>query len=127
MLETYEEYLKNRNKEDSKANWICWRIEIYGYSKEKALKRAESQYFPIPTVNQQQTVIGLNIRHLRKQEGLTQKKLTELLELNDNLLVCRWEKGLYIPDAIQTQKVADFFGVSVSKLLNYPFYNDKKG
>ncbi len=60
--------------------------------------------------------IGVNIRTLREQKGLTQRALA------DNVLVSfqaisAWERGLSIPDLENAVRLADYFGVSMDALL----------
>ena len=124
MLEQYEEYLERTKKKDCKLSWIDWKMEVFQYSKEKAFKRAESQYFPLSKIDMEQTLIGLNIKYLRKKKNLTQVEMNDILKL-DKMLLMRWEKGIYIPDSLQTQMLADFFEVSVSDLINKRLFDEK--
>ena len=126
MLETYEEYLQRTNREDNKFSWMHWKIEVYGYSKEKAQKRAESQYYPLSTVDLEQTNIGLNIKYLRKEKGITQIDLMKEIGLSDHMLISRWERGIYIPDASQTKLLADYFNVKFDELIKEKLYERKK-
>ena len=100
-MESYEEYLERTTKKDSKESWIQWKIDIYQYSKEKAKKRAESQYYPIFIEDQQQSLIGLNIKYLRKIHGMTQTDLMRALNSTDTSIIGRWERGIYMPTASQ--------------------------
>ena len=118
MLESYEEYLKRKDLPDKKESWISWKMDIYQYPKEKARKRAESQYYPLSPVDLEQTLVGLNIKHLRKLHGYTQKTLANQLGYKESLIINRWEKGIYIPDASQLNKLSTVFNISISDLLN---------
>ena len=121
MLESYEDYLIRTNKPDIKESWINWKIEVYQYPKEKARKRAESQYYPLSPIDYQQTVIGLNIAYLRTKKGMSKAKLAREFNLND-MLVHRWESGEYIPDASQIKMLSEFFKVSQSDILKKHLY-----
>jgi len=124
MLESYEEYLKRTNKPDKKESWINWKIEVYQYTKEKARKRAETQYYPISPIDFQQTVIGLNIVYLRAKNGMSQKKLATMFNLGD-MVIHRWETGEYIPDASQINTLSRIFDVSQSDLLTKHLYEEE--
>lgn len=117
MLESYEDYLKRLGLEDKKESWINWKIDVYQYTKEKARKRAESQYYPLSPIDLEQTTIGLNIHYLRKMKGFTLVEMSKELNISDNCLISRWERGIYIPDASQTQMLSDYFNVKAADLM----------
>lgn len=60
---------------------------------------------------------GLFITELRKQKGLTQKNLAELLKVTDKA-VSRWETGKGLPETSLLKPLSDILGVSVSELLS---------
>lgn len=60
---------------------------------------------------------GLFITELRKQKGLTQKILAELLKVTDKA-VSRWETGKGLPETSLLKPLSDILGVSVSELLS---------
>ena len=64
--------------------------------------------------------IGLsgNIRALRKERGLTQEQLAEVLGVTVGA-VHKWESGLNMPDILLLIRMADFFDTSVDALLGY--------
>ncbi len=59
---------------------------------------------------------GKFISKLRKEKNLTQKELSENLNVSDKA-VSRWETGKGFPDVISLLALSDFFGVSVNELL----------
>lgn len=62
--------------------------------------------------------IAENIRTFRKQRGLTQEKLAEVLGVTTGA-VHKWEAGMSIPELGLIVDMADFFDVSVDALLGY--------
>ena len=62
--------------------------------------------------------IGENIRSLRKEKGITQEKLAELLGVTSQS-VSRWESGAGYPDMDQLPGLASLFEVSMDTLLGY--------
>jgi len=62
------------------------------------------------------TIIGNNIKELRKYKQITQKKLGEALDLK-NTTICNYEKGKPI-DIPTMKKIADYFDISYNNLLN---------
>lgn len=60
---------------------------------------------------------SLFITELRKQKGLTQKNLAELLKVTDKV-VSRWETGKGLPETSLLKPLSDILGVSVSELLS---------
>lgn len=63
-----------------------------------------------------------NIRKLRKERGLTLKRLSELTGLAPSL-ISQYENGDRHPKIENWQKLADFFGVSVEYLQGNTFIN----
>ncbi len=59
---------------------------------------------------------GTFINLLRKEKGLTQKELAELLHVTDKA-VSRWETGKSYPDIEVMQELAEYFDVTVNELL----------
>lgn len=69
-------------------------------------------------------IIGNKIKELRKERGLTQKHLAELLQLEghefSDLTILRIEQGnRFVPD-YEIVILADFFGISTDELLGKP-------
>ena len=65
-----------------------------------------------------------NIRKLRKERGLTLKRLSELTGLAPSL-ISRYENGDRHPKIENWKKLADFFGVSVEYLQSKTFINKR--
>ena len=60
--------------------------------------------------------LGNYIKTLRLEKGMTQAELAEQLHVTDKA-VSKWERDLSYPDISLYPKLADVFGVPVSKLL----------
>lgn len=60
--------------------------------------------------------IGKLIQGLRKQKGLTQQQLADMLNLS-NKTISKWESGAGSPDISNLPPLADALGVSVDELL----------
>ena len=58
------------------------------------------------------------LKELRKEKGLTQKKLADIAEVSKRTLIY-WENGESQIKPEKAEKLADFFGVSVGYLLGY--------
>ena len=61
--------------------------------------------------------MGKLIRTLRKEKGLTQKQLADMLDITDKA-VSKWERDIACPDTITLPRLADILGVTVESLLN---------
>lgn len=59
--------------------------------------------------------IGTIIARLRRERGLTQEGLAELIGVT-NSTISKWENGTYAPDVFLLPVVADVFGVSIDAL-----------
>lgn len=59
---------------------------------------------------------GSLIKALRKENGLTQEKLAQILDISDRA-VSKWERGLGLPDISIMPKLSQLFGVNIEKLL----------
>ncbi|MDD4312495.1 MAG: helix-turn-helix transcriptional regulator [Eubacteriales bacterium] len=64
-----------------------------------------------------QAEFGAFLSQLRKEKGLTQKQLADLLFVSDKA-VSRWECGNGYPDISQLQPLSEALGVSLAELLN---------
>lgn len=60
--------------------------------------------------------IGENIKSLRESRGLTQAKLGDAVGVSDKA-VSTWESGKREPRMGTAEKLAEFFGVTVSALF----------
>ncbi len=65
-------------------------------------------------MNQKKT--GLFIRDLRKEKGISQKQFAAVLNVSESA-VCKWEKGVNLPDTLNLQAISDMFQVTVNELL----------
>ena len=65
-----------------------------------------------------ETTISENIREYRKQRGLTQEQLAEVLGVSVGA-VYKWESKASLPELRLILEMADFFDVSVDALLGY--------
>jgi transcriptional regulator with XRE-family HTH domain len=63
--------------------------------------------------------IGANIRHLRESHRLTQKELGEIAGVSDKA-VSTWEKGIKLPRMGAVERLANYFGVPKSAILDDP-------
>lgn len=61
--------------------------------------------------------IGLNIKKIRQQKGLSQAELAEKSQV-DNKSLSRYELGSSIPPADALKNIADALGISSDALLN---------
>lgn len=61
--------------------------------------------------------IGGFLKALRKEKGLTQEQLAELL-LVSGKTVSRWETGTNMPDLSLLIQIAEFYGVEVQEILD---------
>ena len=60
-----------------------------------------------------------NLIRLRKQFGLTQLQLAQKLNYSDKT-ISKWECGETLPDIVVFSTIAEFFKISVSKLIEKP-------
>ncbi len=65
--------------------------------------------------------IGEQIKKLRREKGLTQERLAELLSLSPQA-VSRWETGSAMPDLSMVVPLANLFGVTTDCLLGAETY-----
>lgn len=61
--------------------------------------------------------MGSFIREERKKQQLNQKQLAEALQVSTTT-VCKWEKGVNVPDISNLEKLAAIFHVSIQEILN---------
>lgn len=57
-----------------------------------------------------------SITRLRKEKGLTQRQVAEVLGVSDKA-VSKWERGETMPDVALLPSLAEFYGVSLDELL----------
>ena len=60
---------------------------------------------------------GAFVARLRKEKGLTQRQLAELVGVSDKA-VSKWERGLSLPDISLLEPLAGTLGVTVAELLH---------
>lgn len=63
-----------------------------------------------------QIKLGLFLKELRNEKGLTQEQLAEKLNVS-NRSVSRWETGNTLPDISLIIELADFYEVDINELL----------
>ena len=63
-----------------------------------------------------QTKIGLFLKELRNERGLTQEQLAEKLNVS-NRSVSRWETASTLPDISLMIELADYYEVDIKELL----------
>lgn len=61
--------------------------------------------------------MGETISSLRKEKGMTQKELADMLGITDKA-VSKWERNVAYPDIATIPALAEILGVSVEELLN---------
>lgn len=59
---------------------------------------------------------GKFIATLRKEKGLTQSKLAEMLDITDRA-VSKWERGISLPDSSIMLPLCEILGINVNELL----------
>jgi len=63
------------------------------------------------------TSMGEIISTLRKEKGMTQKELADMLNITDKA-VSKWERNIACPDTQTIPKLAEILGVSLEELMN---------
>jgi len=61
--------------------------------------------------------MGEIISTLRKEKGMTQKELADMLSITDKA-VSKWERNMACPDTQSIPKLAEILGISVEELMN---------
>ena len=64
-----------------------------------------------------QKKIGIFLKTLRKESGVTQERLAEALRVS-NRTVSRWETGYNMPDLDLLIQLADYYDVEISEILD---------
>ena len=62
--------------------------------------------------------IGENILKMRKEKGITQEQLADVLCISAGA-VSKWETGASEPDISMLPRIANFFGVSIDRVFNF--------
>ena len=61
--------------------------------------------------------LGEIISTLRREKGMTQKELANMLNITDKA-VSKWERDIACPDTQTIPKLVDILGVSIEELMN---------
>lgn len=61
--------------------------------------------------------MGEIISTFRKEKGMTQKELADMLNITDKA-ISKWERNVSYPDTQTIPKLAEIFGVSLEELMN---------
>ena len=64
-----------------------------------------------------QKKIGSFLKELRKEKGLTQEQLAELMYVSDRT-VSRWETGSNLPSLDILIRISDYYNVELSEILD---------
>ncbi len=67
--------------------------------------------------NKIENIISQNLIELRKNRGLKQSDLSEAIGYSDKT-ISRWENGTSIPDVATLVKLTEFYGVTISDIIN---------
>ena len=65
----------------------------------------------------EQKTMGQIISTLRKEKGMTQKELADMLDITDKA-VSKWERDVSFPDTQTLPRLAQIFGISLEELMN---------
>lgn len=64
-----------------------------------------------------QKSMGQIINSLRREKGMTQKELADMLNITDKA-VSKWERDAACPDTLTIPKLAEILGISIEELMN---------
>lgn len=68
--------------------------------------------------------VGENIKQIRKQKGLTQKSLGELLSISEGM-IRQYELGIRKPKIETIEKIASALQISPFELMGYDYWDKK--
>lgn len=68
-------------------------------------------------MNENKPIISERIKNLRKEKGITQEQLAEILGLNAKSSIANYESGANSPSDEVKKKMCDFFGCSMDYLM----------
>ncbi|MGB4660007.1 MAG: helix-turn-helix domain-containing protein [Mobilitalea sp.] len=60
--------------------------------------------------------VGKLIFSLRKEKGMTQKQLADVMNISDKT-ISKWERGLGCPDVSLLQELSEILGINVERIL----------
>ena len=69
-------------------------------------------------------MLGENLKSARKQKGLTQNQLAELIGVQRSV-ISKYESGLIEPSIAQIERIADALGVPLENLLGLQNFDEK--
>lgn len=69
--------------------------------------------------------VGIKIKSLRKQKGITQEQLANTFSLSTQA-VSKWENNIALPDITIIPALASFFDVSIDELFDYHLHEKKQ-
>ncbi len=69
--------------------------------------------------------IGLLIAEMRKEKGLTQKALSEIINV-DSKTISKWEQGISAPDITLLKKISETLGITIDELVEGKRNNKNK-
>lgn len=69
--------------------------------------------------------LGKFLAELRKEKGLTQEKLAELIDC-DNRTISKWETGVYTPPIQYLTKLSDLYNISIAEIMQCERNNTKE-
>jgi transcriptional regulator with XRE-family HTH domain len=74
------------------------------------------------------SLLGLNIKHLRKVKGINQRALGDVIGANLTA-ISNWEVGISAPDIEHLIRLSNYFGISMDNMVktNYKDWNDGGG
>ncbi len=61
--------------------------------------------------------IGAFLKQLRKEKGITQEQLAEILGVSGRT-VSRWETGTNLPDLSILVQISEYYNVEIGEILN---------
>ena len=61
--------------------------------------------------------VGILIFELRKEKKLTQKQLSDMMNISDKT-ISKWERGLGCPDVSLLRELSQIFNVHIEKILS---------
>jgi len=68
-------------------------------------------------MSNEKSTIARNIKRLRKQRGLSQDKLSKLVDISHNMIIKIESRAIPSPTIDTAQKIAKALGVSVDDLM----------